>query len=170
MKLPMPDSAAITLVALLAFAPAAWSQDSADAAPHSRCRVIHAELVESSSTTGCLPPATSCFLGVVDGNHGLRGVTHFAADSARAGPPTSPDFISYSGLFHYTTARGTLRTRETGVTNPGSGQPQSGAVTAYQQLEEGTGDYAGYTGYFFVSGRRVDDVITTRVTGELCRP
>ena len=58
--------------------------------------------------------------------------------------------------------------RETGVTNTSSGLPQSGAVTAYQQVTGGTGIFAGASGFLFVSGRRVGNVIETTVSGELC--
>ena len=37
-----------------------------------KCKPVHADLVEDASTS-CRPPHTSCFLGVVDGHHGLRG-------------------------------------------------------------------------------------------------
>ena len=53
--------------------------------------------------------------------------------------------------------------RETGVTVPG-------AVTAHQRIVEGSGDFAGVTGYLFVSGTRASGVITTRVDGEFCYP
>jgi hypothetical protein len=141
----------------------------APAAAESGCKAVHATLVEVPATTGCNPGLTSCFLGEVAGNHGLRGATHFRADSAAAGPSTgSPGFISYSGAFQYRTESGNLDVRETGVTNTGNGQPQSGAVTAYQQVVGGSGDFAGASGFLFVSGRRVNNVIETLVHGELC--
>lgn len=134
------------------------------------CKAIHADLVEVRATAGCDAGLSSCFLGEVNGNHGLRGSTHFRADSAAAGPSTgSPGFISYSGVFQYRTAGGTLSMRETGVTNSSTGQPQSGAVTAYQQVVGGSGEYEGASGFFFVSGRNVDNTIETVVFGELCR-
>lgn len=133
------------------------------------CKSIRADLVEIPSTTGCDPGLPSCFLGEVNGNHGIRGVTHFRADSVAAGPSTAlPGFISYSGLFEYRTRDGVIRTREQGVTNVQAGQPQSGAVTGYQQISGGTGAFEGATGFFFVSGRNTDDVIQARITGELC--
>ena len=151
---------AFASLALLPFAPAA---------AESGCKAIHATLVEVPATAGCNAGLASCFLGEVSGNHGLRGTTHFRADSAAAGPSTgSPGFISYSGPFQYRTASGNLDMRETGVTNTGSGQPQSGAVTAYQQVVGGSGEFAGASGFLFVSGRRVNNVIETLVHGELC--
>lgn len=130
------------------------------------CKSVHADLVEVSSTVACNPGLTSCFLGEVDGNHGLRGTTHFAADSARAGPATSPSFISYSGPFEYRTDSGTLTMRETGVTTNGP----DGVVTAYQEIVQGTGLYAGASGHLFVSGHKGGGMITTFVKGEICYP
>ena len=135
------------------------------------CKSIHADLVEVRATTGCNPGLSACFLGEVDGNHGLRGTTHFAADSfVPTSPSTSPGFIIYSGPFEYRTATGTLTMRETGVSNGTTGQPSSGAVTAYQQIVGATGEFAGATGHFFVSGRRANGVIVTTLGGEICLP
>jgi len=135
------------------------------------CKSIQADLAEVRVTSGCNPGLSACFLGVVDGNHGLRGTTHFASDSyVPTSPATSPGFIIYSGPFEYRTPSGTLTMRETGVSNGTTGQPSSGAVTAYQQIVEGTGEFAGASGYFYVSGRRVSGVVTTRISGELCLP
>lgn len=132
----------------------------------SECKKIHADLVEVSATEGCNAGLASCFLGEVDGNHGLRGTTHFAADSARLGPATSPAFISYSGPFEYRTAYGNLTMRETGVTTSGS----TGVVTAYQEIVGATGQYEGASGHLFVSGKKGGGIITTVIVGEICYP
>lgn len=152
----MKVTVALASASLLTFASLAWAGE---------CKEIHAELVEHRSTTDCVAPATVCFHGEVEGNHGLRGTTYFSSDSARVGPSTSPDWISYSGLFEYTLEQGTLSMRETGVTNPG-------AVTAYQEVLGGTGRFEGATGYLFVSGFKSEDhqTITTQIFGEICRP
>ncbi len=141
---------------------------SATASAHeSRCKKIHADLDEIQSTQGCNPGLASCFLGEVDGNHGLRGTTHFAADSAvSTSPSTSPNFIIYSGPFEYRTARGNISVRETGATTRGP----EGVVTAYQQIVSGTGDFTGATGHFFVSGHKTGGTIDTFVNGEICHP
>jgi hypothetical protein len=136
----------------------------------STCKPVHADLVEDLSTTACEPGHPSCFLGEVDGNQGLRGSTYFRADSGAAGPSTSPSFRSYSGVFEYTTPGGTLVMRETGVVNGTQGNPDSGAVTAFQLITEATGDFAGVTGHFFVSGFSINQHVVTKVTGELCYP
>src|SRR5688572_24287649 len=154
---------------LLAFGLVAVSLSFPASANHPRCKAIHADLIEIRTTTGCNAGLSACFLGEVSGNHGLRGTTHFNGDSGAAGPATGlAGFISYSGPFEYRTARGNLQMRETGVTNTSTGLPQSGAVTAYQQVTGGTGIYEGASGFLFVSGRNIGDVIETTVAGELC--
>src|ERR687888_376377 len=76
---------AITLLAAGGFAVRATAQDQ------SKCKSVHADLVELRNTTACKPGDTVCFLGQVDGNHGLRGTTYFHGESAAPGPSTSPD-------------------------------------------------------------------------------
>ena len=137
---------------------------AAPQAPSSSCKAIHAEMVESRTTTGCKPGHSACFLGVVDGNHGLRGTTYFRGETS-AKIPGSPEFSGYDGTFEYTTERGTLVAREAGVTSG-----TLGVVTAHQRIISATGEYAGTTGHFFVSGHNIDGQITTRLVGELCYP
>ena len=144
-----------TLALCLAFAPVAHATE---------CKSIHADLFELRSTTGCDAGETACFLGEVDGNHGLRGATHFGADSIGTGPSTSPGSLPYSGVFQYRLDTGTITMRETGINVPGF-------VTAHQKIVNGTGEYAGATGDFFVSGSRIPGVsVTTTVFGTLCLP
>jgi hypothetical protein len=148
----------------------AASGGGAAAEPHyQRCTRVQADLVEDLATEGCKPGLPDCYLGEIEGR-GLDGTTHFRSDSAAAGPSTSPGWVSYSGPFEYTTRRGTLVTRETGVVNTTSGNLQSGAVTAMQLVVSGTGIYEGATGYLFVSGFNVGGHVVTRVTGTICRP
>lgn len=150
-------SVSISLIALTVLAaPMAQADDT-------RCKRVRADLVEVFATEGCKPGHAFCFLGEVDGNNGLHGITYFKGDSSGTPPSGSPNSLPYSGPFEYHTGKGSLFMRETGVTVPG-------AVTAHQAIVEGTGDYAGATGYFFVSGLRASGVITTQVTGEICYP
>lgn len=167
MTYPSPVRVSMTALALMLLS----SPLSADRQPdHPSCKRIEATLVETPSTTGCKPEHTSCFLGEARGNRGFRASTYFKGDSAGVAPPATPDFLPYSGRFEYTTSHGTLVMRETGLTNQSQGNPESGAVTAYQKVVEATGDLAGSTGYFFVSGFNRDGRILTRVFGEICTP
>ncbi|KAB8198835.1 hypothetical protein FKV24_000165 [Lysobacter maris] len=126
------------------------------------CKRIHAKLSEFRSNEGCNAGLDSCFLGEVDGNHGLNGSTHFASDGWAPGPSAAPGFISYSGAFEYRTADGTLYMRETGITDPA-------VVTAYQRVERGSGRFQGASGHFFVSGSKTPaGEVTTELSGELC--
>jgi hypothetical protein len=101
---------------------------------------------------------------------GLTATTYFHAETAVQGPSTSPGWLAYSGVFEYATARGTIKLRETGVSNPTTGNPESGAITAHQKVLEGTGEWAGATGYLFVSGFNIAGHVETTVLGELCTP
>ncbi len=142
----------------------------ADDGDSQRCKRVRASLSEDRTTTGCRPGEDACFLGQVSG-HWLHASTHFYADGiAPAAPTAAAGWRTYSGLFDYTTSGGTIQTRETGVTHPAAGHPESGAVTAHQQILGGTGDFAGATGHFFVSGFNRNGHVTTEVIGEVCRP
>jgi len=149
----------------MAVAMAAGLCVGAAAARADECKPVHADLVESLSTTQCRPGHAQCFLGVVDGNHGLRGTTYFRGDSAGTPPATSPEFRAYSGVFEYTTDRGTLIARESGAVSNAQG-----VVTAYQKITNATGEFAGVTGYFFVSGFMGGGRVETKVMGQLCYP
>ena len=154
-------------LALLSVASVAAAQDGPNGP---KCKAVHADLIEDFSTVGCEPPSTACFLGEVDGNHGLRGTTRFDSDSGAGGPSTSPGFISYSGKFEYFTEHGTLIMRETGLAHPANGSQDDGVTAAFQRVVEGTDDFAGATGYFFVTGFNIGGHVVTKLTGTLCRP
>jgi hypothetical protein len=135
-----------------------------------KCKAVHADLVEDRATVDCRPGHTSCYLGLVDGNHGLRGTTYFKADSFEKGPSTSPGWISYSGLFEYMTDRGTLVMRETGAFNVTQANPESGVTTAFQKIIDATGEFSGSTGHLFVYGFNINGHVVTRIAGEICAP
>jgi hypothetical protein len=147
----------ISLVPFAVFALAALPAYADDS-----CKSVQAELVEMGVTAGCDAGEPSCFLGVVDGNHGFMGTTHFRSDSIGTAAPTSPGSLPYSGLFQYRLRDGTITVRETGVTVPG-------VVTAHHRILEGTGEFAGATGDLFVSGYRANGIITTQIFGTVCR-
>lgn len=158
----------IGIAAVIAAASAATV--APQAAANSNCKAIHAVMTEQRVTVGCKPEHSFCFLGEVAGNHGMRGATYFKGDGSGSRPPTSPDFLPYSGPFEYMLDNGTITTRETGVTNTTQGNPESGAVTAFQKIVSATGELEGTTGYFFVSGFSRDGRVETTVTGEVCFP
>jgi len=154
---------AIGIIALAGVCVGAQAQES-------KCKPVHGDLVEDRSVVGCKPEDGFCFLGVVDGNHGLRGTTYFKGLAGAAVPPQSPGWRSYSGVFEYTTSRGTLFMRETGLVNITQGNHESGAVLAFQQIVGATGELAGFTGHFVVTGFNINNHIETKLTGELCEP
>lgn len=130
--------------------------------PH--CKKIHGRIVDAQVTEGCTSPNGFCAAGIVKANHGLNGTTYFRMDSAARGPATHPGSISTSGILTYTTSRGTLTTRESGLAGVGDNFP------ALQIVIEGTGDYEGATGHFWVMGHDAGDYFDSGLIGELCLP
>jgi hypothetical protein len=167
----MNDCARTRVATALLFAvTVSGSLGAQGAASGQTCKAVHAVMTETRVSVGCKPGHDFCFIGEVAGNHGLRGTTYFKGDSGGSRPPTSPDFAPYSGVFEYHTTGGTLVMRETGVSNTSQGKPESGAVTAFQSVVDATGELAGTTGYFFVSGFNRSGSVETMVTGEICFP
>ena len=156
----------MTLLLAVATTGRAGGQESVNA----DCKSVHAVMVEQRVTVGCKPEHSFCFVGEVAGDHGVRGTTYFRADGIGSRPTTSPDFLPYSGPFEYTFDAGMLIMRETGLSNSTQGNLDSGAITAFQKIVQGTGALAGATGYFFVNGFNRGGKIETTVTGEICFP
>lgn len=156
---------------VIAVAPMMIATASAQVPAALSCKPVHADLVEVRSTVGCKPDHPFCFLGEVDGNHGLRGTTYFKGEDSAFFPASAPTFRSYVGNFEYITPTGTITMREMGLTEPfTTGNPESGVVTAYKKVVSGTGEFENATGYLFVSGFNRNQRIVTVVHGEICKP
>jgi hypothetical protein len=136
-----------------------------------RCKAVHADLVETQSMEGCKPGEAPCFLGEVDGNHGLRGRTYFKGEQGALFPNGAPTFRSYVGNFEYMTRSGTLTMREMGLSEPSANTTsEGGVVNAFQRIVGGTGEFAAATGYLFVSGFNQNGHVVTTVHGTICTP
>lgn len=133
------------------------------------CKKIRATIVDVQVTEGCTSPNRFCAAGVVEGNHGLRGTTYFRMDGAVLGPATAPGSVATSGILVYTTNRGTLTVRESGLSNL-INTPEQGFFAAFQEVLEGTEGYAGATGHLWVAGERNGSIFEADVTGVICRP
>jgi hypothetical protein len=155
---------------IVVFGMVAASAQAQDTPAAQSCKAVHADLVEVRSTVGCKPEHSFCFLGEVDGNHGLRGTTYFKGEQGALFPPSAPTFRSYVGSFEYITPSGTLTMREMGLTDPPTDNPESGVVMAYQKIVGATGEFAGASGYLFVTGLNRNQRIVTTITGEICTP
>ena len=132
------------------------------------CKKIHARILDAQVTEGCTSPNRFCAAGTVSGNHGLNGTTYFVMDGAVRGPATAPGSLATSGILVFTTDRGTLTVRESGL----SGLSESGAgyFTAFQQVLSGTGEYEGATGHLWVLGQVVENGFDSEVRGVICLP
>ena len=126
------------------------------------CEKIHARIIDAKVTEGCTSPNNFCAAGNVTGD--LKGTTCFRLDGVATGPATAPGSFSTSGVLVFTTRRGTLTVRETGVSGLGAFFP------ALELVTDGTGEFAGATGHMWVLGARVGDHFDSKIIGELCRP
>ena len=133
------------------------------------CKKIHATIVDVQVTEGCTSPNRFCAAGTVEGNHGFNGTTYFRMDGAVRGPATAPGSLATSGILVYTTDDGTLTVRESGLSGLIE-TPGQGFFTAFQEVLEGTGEYAGATGHLWVLGERIGSVFNADVRGVICWP
>lgn len=140
----------------------------ADSGGDVKCKKIRAEIVDVQVTAGCTSPNGFCAEGTVEGNHGLNGTTYFRMDGAVRGPATAPGSIATSGILVYTLEGGTLTARESGLS--GLVESGQGYFTAFQQVLEGTGEYAGATGHFWLAGTALPTHFEVEMRGVLCRP
>jgi hypothetical protein len=130
------------------------------------CKKIHATIVDAQVTEGCTSPNRFCAAGSVKGNHGLNGTTYFVMDGAVRGPATAPGSLATSGILVYTTDRGTLTVRESGLS--GLSESGQGYFTAFQEVLEGSGEYEGATGHLWVLGEVRENYFESEVRGVLC--
>lgn len=89
-------------------------------------------------------------------------------DGAVRGPATAPGTLATSGLLTYTFGGGSLVVRESGMS--GFVQGEDRYFTAFQQVESGTGRYAGATGHLHVLGQALADHFEAEIVGEVCTP
>jgi hypothetical protein len=140
---------------------------AANRAMAERCDSVRAQIIDRSSPEGCTGPLKVCIAGKVKGNRGLNGTTYFVLEGVAAAPPAAAGFKSSTGTLVYTTTRGTLTVRETGI-GKFSGQPSNGYGSAVQEVISGTGRFAGLTGTLYISQKDVLGTFTSDVTGQLC--
>lgn len=135
-------------------------------ASHPRCRTIRGVINDVQVTDGCTSPNRFCAAGTVDGNRGFHGTTYFVMDGAVRGPATAPGTLATSGLLTYTFGDGTLVVRESGMS--GFVQGEDKYFSAFQQVESGTGRFAGASGHFYVLGQAFSDHFEAQIEGEVC--
>ena len=132
------------------------------------CKQTHGTILDAQVTEGCTSPNRFCAAGTVTGNHGLNGTTWFVMDGAVRGPATAPGSVATSGILVYTTDRGTLTVRESGLS--GLSESGSGYFTAFQQVLSGTGEYEGATGHLWVLGKVIENGFDSEIRGVICLP
>lgn len=136
------------------------------------CHRFEAKVVDQRLVEGCT--ALFCTAGTIEGTRGLRGTIRSDFDSFAAGPATTPEptrTLSFSLVSTFTLPRGTLTTRETGITSGSAFDPAGRLFAGYGQFIGGTGAYEGATGWVQFGGRVIDGLnVTDTMVGEVCLP
>jgi hypothetical protein len=141
---------------------------AADAHLHG-CHRVHAMIIDSRTTDGCTSPYF-CAAGLSYGNLGLNGSTYFTMDGiVKAPDPAGAGMAATTGILVYTTAHGTLTVRETGIGNM-KADASSGIGSSFEQVQGGTGRYAGATGVLYLASEAGNGQFVAEVSGELCLP
>jgi hypothetical protein len=118
----------------------------------------------------CPSPVGLCTAGTITGGGPLNGATVFttlALAPSACLPGVPPTTLSYTGVFQITTNSGTITTTDVGLLD------QANLVfTEIDQVQGGTGQFAGATGTWIISGPVIDSGTGFRgeITGELCTP
>jgi len=136
---------------------------------HDGCHNIRATIIDAPTTDGCTSPFSFCAAGEVTGNHGLDGSTYYTFDGFANAPATAPGLGESTGILVYTTSRGTLTVRETGVGNMGA-QALGGVGASLEQVISGTGRFTGASGTLYLASTATGGQYTAIVTGALCYP
>jgi hypothetical protein len=135
------------------------------------CKKIHGRIVVEVTTDNCTSPVLLCTRGTIQGGGSLNGSTAFTtlalAPSAGLAPIVPATTLSYTGQLTITARGGTLVLTDVGILEQGTAR-----FTELDSVVSGTGDFAGNTGLWTISG-----VVTGggtgfdgNIEGTLCEP
>jgi hypothetical protein len=143
---------------------------SADA--QDRCKKVHGTVIAHlTDPATCPSPFLLCTAGRIVGGGPLNGATTFTtlglAPSAGMPGIVPPTTLSYAGVFVITTRRGQIQLTDVGILDQANL-----AFTEIDLVQGGTGEFAGATGRWFISGPVIDNGTGFRgeITGEICTP
>jgi len=137
-----------------------------------RCKTVDANLVSGLFVEGCSSPVGFCTRGTVASGP-LAGSFEFTALTADQPDPASP-VMFYTGTVVYTTKKGTVTVRDSGMFNA-----NNGAFMEVQKVTEGTKNLKGFTGTLTSQGDGIFAVIggltqligfKGSVDGKICPP
>jgi hypothetical protein len=133
------------------------------ASASSKCRTIHAQIVDTVTSENCDSPFGVCTVGTVEGS-GLDG--DFQATALNLAPHATPGVLAIDALDTITTEDGTLTLRFSGLLDT-----TTEVVTFVGQSPSGTGRFAGVTGRLYANGAITPTgAFSSAVSGELCFP
>jgi hypothetical protein len=136
-----------------------------------QCKTVDANLVSSLFVEGCASPVGFCTRGTVASGP-LAGSFEFTALTSEQPDPASP-VMFYTGVVVYTTKKGTLSVRDSGMFNA-----NNGAFVEVQNVTGGTKSLKHFTGTLASQGDGIFAVIggmteligfKGTVSGEICR-
>ncbi len=137
-----------------------------------RCKTVDANLVSGLFVEGCSSPVGFCTRGTVASGP-LAGSFEFTALTAEQPNPASP-VMFYTGTVVYTTKKGTVTVRDSGMFNA-----NNGAFMEVQKVTEGTKNLKGFNGTLTSQGDGIFAVIggltqligfKGSVDGKICPP
>jgi hypothetical protein len=135
------------------------------------CKTVDANLISGLFVEGCTSPVGFCTRGMVASGP-LAGSFEFTALTAEQPDLASP-VMFYTGMVAYTTKKGTLRVRDSGMFDG-----NNGAFMEVQNVTRGTKNLKGFTGTLMSQGDGIFAVFggmtqligfKGTVAGEICR-
>jgi len=149
----------------------AFGASTREADARQSCRKIHGTITSHiTDPANCTSPVGLCTAGTITGGGPLNGATVFttlALAPSACLPGVPPTTLSYTGVLTISTRRGTVTTTDVGLLD------QANLVfTEIDTVQGGTGEFAGATGTWLISGPVIDNGTGFRgdITGELCVP
>jgi hypothetical protein len=118
---------------------------------HQPCKKVHGHITTQITAENCDSPVLLCTTGTVTGGGMLHGATAFTtlglAPGAGLSPVVPATTLSYTGNLTLTTRRGALALTDVGLLEQGTLR-----FTELDSVVSGTGDFAGNSGHWFISG------------------
>ena len=137
-----------------------------------KCKPVHGTIITHlTDPATCQSPFLLCTAGKIVGAGPLNGASTFTtlglAPSAGMPGVVPPTTLSYAGALVITTRHGQIQLGDVGILDQGNL-----VFTEIDQVQGGTGSFAGKTGTWFISGPIIDNGTGFRgeIDGQLCDP
>jgi hypothetical protein len=138
---------------------------------HQPCRKVHGHITTQITAENCNSPVLLCTVGRISGGGMLNGATAFTTFGLAPGAGLSPivpdSTLSYTGSLTLTTRRGQLSMTDVGIL-----EQSTLRFTELDNVVSGSGEFAGATGRWFISGFVTGGGtgFDGEIEGDLCEP